>query len=65
EIKLTTKKRIQNGFNYLIIGPSTGVIRGEFFEIKMDGNILTFKTEEKVRKNNKLYLIKKNEENFR
>jgi putative protease len=65
EIKLTTKERVENGFEYMIIGPNIGVIRGEFFEIKMDGNILTFKTEEKVRKNDKLYLIKKNEENFR
>jgi len=57
EIKLTTKKRIQNGFNYLIIGPSTGVIRGEFFEIKMDGNILTFRTDKKARKNNSLFYL--------
>jgi len=59
EIKLTTKDRINNGDNYLIIGQSTGVVRGQFFEIKMDGNILTFKTKEIVRKNDKLFLIKK------
>ena len=57
EIKLTTKDRINNGYNYLIIGPSTGVVRGKFFEIKMDGNVLTFKTKEIVRKNDKLFMI--------
>jgi len=59
EIKLTTAQRVKNGDNYMIIGPSSGVIRGSFFEIKMDKNILTFKTEEKVRKNDKLFICVK------
>ena len=60
EIKLTTAHRVKNGDNYMIIGPSSGVIRGRFFEIKMDKNILTFKVEEKVRKNDKLFICRAN-----
>jgi len=59
EIKLTKVNRVQNGDNYMIIGPITGVIRSQFSEIKMDGNILTFKTEEKIRKNDKLFFLEK------
>ncbi|MFA6462659.1 MAG: U32 family peptidase, partial [Candidatus Shapirobacteria bacterium] len=58
EIKLTTDNRVNNGDNYIIIGPSSGVVRGKFFEIKMDKNIMTFKIKEKVRKNDKLFIIK-------
>lgn len=61
EIKLTNKERVENGDEYIIAGPSTGVIRFMFFEIKMDKNILTFKTKQKVRKNDKLFLVSKNE----
>ncbi len=61
EIKLTNNERVQNGDEYIIAGPSTGVIRFMFFEIKMDKNILTFKTKQKVRKNDKLFLVSKNE----
>jgi putative protease len=57
EIKLTTDKRIQNGDNYIIIGSSTGVIRGKFFDIKMDKNTMTFKVKGKVRKNDKLFYL--------
>ena len=57
EIKLTGKERVNNGDNYLIIGPSSGVIRGKFFEIKMEENNLTFRVKEKVRKNDNLFLI--------
>lgn len=59
ETKLTTDKRINNGDNYMIIGPSSGVTRSEFKEIKMDENILTFKVPEKVRKNDKVFLVVK------
>ena len=58
EIKLTNKERIQNGDNYIIIGPNTGVIRCQFNEIKMDDNVLTFKTNKKVRKNDQLFISK-------
>lgn len=56
EIKLTTNERVNNGDNYIIIGPTSGVIRSQFNDIKMDGNILTFKTDKKVRKNDKLFI---------
>ena len=59
EIKLTTSERVNNGDNYVIIGPSSGVIRGKFFDIKMDKNIMTFEVEEKVRKSDKLFICKK------
>ena len=58
EIKLSTAERVKDGDNYIIIGPSSGVIRGKFFEIKMDKKILTFKVEEKVRKNDKLFICR-------
>lgn len=56
EIKLTTDNRVQNGDNYIIISPVNGVIRSQFNDIKMDGNILTFKTEAKVRKGDNLFI---------
>lgn len=58
QMKLTGKNRVNKGDKYIIIGPSTGVVRGEFFEVKIDEEILTFKTKEKVRKNDKLFIIK-------
>lgn len=58
EIKLTTSERVNNGDNYIIIGPSSGVIRGKFLEIKMDRNIMTFKVDKKVRKSDKLFISK-------
>ncbi|MFA5532316.1 MAG: peptidase U32 family protein [Candidatus Shapirobacteria bacterium] len=60
QVKLTTKERINNGDNYLIIGPSTGVTRGRFLGIKMDGEILTFKVDKKVRKNDNLFICRTN-----
>ena len=59
QIKLTTKDRVQNGDKYIIISPISGVIRNTFKDIKMDENVLTFKVKEKIRKNDKLFLIKK------
>ncbi len=66
EIKLTNNERVQNGDKYMIIGPSTGVIRGMFSDIKMDKNVLTFRVGEKVRKNDKLFICReiKNERQF-
>jgi putative protease len=61
EIKLNKNSRVNNGDEYLIIGPSTGVYRDKFFEIKMEKETLTFKTKQKVRKNDKLFLVVKNE----
>lgn len=61
EIKLTNNERVQNGDNYMIIGTSTGVYRDNFLGIKIEENRLTFKTKQKVRKNDKLFLIVKNE----
>jgi U32 family peptidase len=57
EIKLTTKNRVKNNDKYVIIGRIGGVIRSVFKGIKMDENILTFKTNKKVRKNDSLFLI--------
>lgn len=61
EIKLNKNSRVNNGDEYVIIGPSTGVYRDNFFEIKMEKETLTFKTKQRVRKNDKLFLIVKNE----
>lgn len=59
EIKLNKNDRVNNGDEYIIIGPSTGVYRDKFFEIKMEKETLTFKTKQKVRKNDKLFLVKR------
>lgn len=59
EIKLNKNNRVNNGDEYVIIGPSTGVYRDKFFGIKIDKNILTFKTKQRVRKNDKMFLVKK------
>ena len=61
EIKLNKDDRVNNGDEYIIIGPSTGVYRDKFFEIKMEKETLTFKTKQRVRKNDKLFLVVKNE----
>ncbi len=61
EIKLNKNDRVKNGDEYIIIGPSTGVYRDKFLEIKIEENVLTFKTKQKVRKNDKLFLVVKNE----
>jgi len=61
EIKLNKNDRVKNGDKYMIIGPSTGIYKDDFFGIKIEENILTFKTKQKVRKNDKLFLIVKNE----
>ncbi len=57
EIKLNKNDRVNNGDEYVIIGPSTGVYRDKFFGIKIDKNILTFKTKQRVRKNDKVFLV--------
>lgn len=59
EIKLNKNIRVNNGDNYVIIGPSTGVYRDVFFDIKIEKNSLTFKTKQKIRKNDKLFLVTK------
>ena len=61
EIKLNKNSRVNNGDEYIIIGPSTGVYRDKFFGIKMEKETLTFKTKQKIRKNDKLFLVVKNE----
>jgi hypothetical protein len=58
---LNKNDRVKNGDEYIIIGPSTGAYRDKFFEIKMEKEVLTFKTKQKVRKNDKLFLVVKNE----
>lgn len=61
EIKLNKNIRVNNGDKYMIIGPSTGVCKDKFFDIKIEKDVLTFKTKQKVRKNDKLFLVVKNE----
>lgn len=58
QIKLTINERVNNGDNYLIISPTDGITRGKFKGIKMDGKILTFKVEKKVRKNDNLFICR-------
>lgn len=55
------KLRVKNGNEYMIIGPKTGVLRGKFFNTKMDENILTFQVGQRVRKNDKLFVVERNE----
>lgn len=55
-IKLDKDKTIKNGDNFLIIGPTTGVVRGKVENLKTD-NSTTFKIDEKVRVNDKFFLI--------
>jgi putative protease len=57
QIKLITKDRIQNGDKYIIIGQISGVVRGTFKDLKMDENVLTFKVDNKVRKNDNLFYL--------
>jgi putative protease len=61
EIKLNKNYRVINGDKYMIIGPSTGIYKDVFFDIKIENNTLTFKTKQKVRKNDKLFLVRENE----
>lgn len=61
EIKLNKNYRVKNGDKYMIIGPSTGIYKDEFFDIKIEKEVLTFKTKQKIRKNDKLFLVVKNE----
>jgi len=57
QIKLNKNDRVKNGDKYMIIGPSTGVYKDVFFDIKIEKNILTFKTKQKVRKNDKVFYL--------
>jgi len=57
EIKLNKNIRVNNGDKYMVIGPSTGVYRDTFFDIKMEKTTLTFKTKQKVRKNDKVFYL--------
>lgn len=61
QIKLSKNDRVKNGDKYIIIGPSTGIYKDEFFDIKIEKEVLTFKTKQKIRKNDKLFLVVKNE----
>lgn len=61
EIKLNKNYRVNNGDKYIIIGPSTGIYKDEFFDIKIEKEVLTFKIKQKIRKNDKLFLVVKNE----
>lgn len=61
EIELGQNDRVTNGDEYIIIGPSTGVLRDRFKGIQIENNRLTFETKQKVRKNDKLFLVVKDE----
>lgn len=58
ESKLTTKEKVMDSDKYIIIGQNSGVTRGQFKDIKIDGNILTFKVGKIVKNNDKLFKIK-------
>ena len=57
QVKLAKDGKVKDGDNYLILSEKNGVIRGIFKNIRMDGNILTFKTEKKVSKGDRLFLV--------
>lgn len=66
---LTEALEIEEGDEYVITGPSTGVLRGKFEQLRTDEDgfvksvqkkrITTFPLSERVRKNDKLYILKK------
>lgn len=62
---------IKEGDNIMITGPTTGIIKQKISSIKVNdkeaksakkGDLITFKVDEKVRKNDKLYKIQKRKE---
>ncbi len=57
QVEVKSGIEVKNGDKYLIMGPTTGVIRGTFEDIKMDDK-LTFKISKKARKNDKVWVIK-------
>lgn len=58
QVAIKSGIEVKNGDKYLIMGPTTGVIRGTFKDIKMDDK-LTFKISKKARKNDKVWVISK------
>jgi putative protease len=68
---LTEAWEISKGDEFVITGPATGVVRGSFSELRTDEDgvmdsvqkkrIVTFPLEERVRKNDKLYILKSRE----
>lgn len=57
QVEVKSGIEVKNGDKYLIMGPTTGVIKGIFRDIKMDDK-LTFKISKKARKNDKVWVIK-------
>lgn len=51
------KVEIKNGSEFIVTGPTTGLVRGKFEEIRLEDKIITFKVNSKVRVNDKVFLI--------
>lgn len=71
ELNLTAHE-LKIGDEYVIIGVNSGVVKGKITEIKKDDffvensgkpSLVTIKVDKKVRKNDKIYLLKKRESN--
>jgi translation elongation factor EF-1alpha len=69
EIKVDTGV-IKKGDTFLFIGATTGVLEGNITELRVDGivaenaergDVITFAVSERVRINDKLYIVKKKE----
>jgi len=58
-IELTIKGdfEVKNGDSFVVTGPKTGIVSGKFEGILFDGNILTFKVNKKVFRNDKVWII--------
>jgi putative protease len=56
ESKINNGIKVKNGDKFLIMGPTTGVVRGIFEDIKNEDK-LTFKISQKARKGDKLFII--------
>ncbi|MEI8067527.1 MAG: peptidase U32 family protein [Candidatus Shapirobacteria bacterium] len=57
EFKINSGVKAKNGDNFIITGPVTGIVLGTIEGILFDDNIVTFKIDKKVKKNDKVFLI--------
>lgn len=56
-IEILKNDQVKAGEKFIITGPTTGIVRGKFEKIIVDGDKMTFKIDKKVRVNDKLFLI--------
>lgn len=73
QVLIQSADQIKVGDNYAIIGPTTGIVKGDFKEIMIDGKIvgeakqgevITFKINSKVRKNDKFFVFRERKSKY-